>query len=207
MFIACVLIASFLCVFYLLSKNGSRRQKVLEFVWWLPALECAILSCIFNTSEWQYSETTNWAVRGPITRGPGFNLVAYFFAQLILTAAAAYLIARIIKVIYINISGKVHEQPLPSGEKRAKGSIMYPVCYVCNKPKSLMHDYPSKIYGKRICFDCKKELKYDVFFSTQEQVEIWEGKSRFRSADEVIAYLRKKNAEEEERLSKIQDHD
>ena len=88
--------------------------------------------------------------------------------------------------------------PLESGEKRKTGSPMHPVCYCCNQPKSLTKDYPSKICGQRICFDCLKELGFNELFSSDERLAAFEGKEPFHTADDVIAELRRRKEQTEE---------
>lgn len=97
MFIVFAIIGGILCANYLSLEENSFDRKRWEFIWMSPGLIYAVLFCILNPDKWNYHETTSWAIRGDITRGPLFQLLAVIFGNLILISTTSYLLGRIFK--------------------------------------------------------------------------------------------------------------
>ena len=196
-------VAIVFCTLYLVTH---RVEKVngWQIAWIAVCLGWAGAACGMNTGEWNYSETTQWMIRGPITRGPGFHLVAYFAAQAAILLVLSYLAGRILNAILRTFIARGRRTPLPNGEKRKPDLPFCPTCYCCNERKSFWHDYPSKICGERICFDCLKALNFDSL-STELHLAAFGGLPPFNTADDVIAMLKRRqgDGEFEERRRKV----
>ena len=189
----CLAIATALCTVYLVTRKNEKSNPW-QIGWIAVCVIWGIISCAMDPSQWNYSETTNWAIRGPITRGPATQLFTYFLAEVAILLVLSYLIGRILNAVVRNIIAKGQRSALPNGEKRLPDLPFRPTCYCCNQRKSFWTGYPSRICGQRICFDCLKELNWDGM-SIDFRTAAREGKPPFKTADDVIAELRRrKNA-------------
>ncbi len=186
-------VATVFCTIYLVVRKDE-KTNAWQIAWIAVCVVWGIVSSAMDPSQWNYSETTNWAIRGPITRGPGTQLFTYFLAQVLLLLALSYLAGRILNAVVRSILATGQRSDLPNGEKRRPSLPFRPTCYCCNQRKSFWTGYPSKICGQRICFDCLKALDWDSL-STQLHLAAFEGKPPFRTADDVIDYLKKRQAD------------
>ena len=189
------LIATILCTLYLVTKQDE-KYNIWQILWIVVCGVGAVFSANANKSEWNKTTVTHWVIQGPIESGPFRNMVFYIIASMLLFMIVSYLLSRILNSIIRSIRASSERQPLESGEERKKGTPLHPVCYCCNQPKSIMHDYPSKICGQRICFDCLKELGFKELFNTEEALAAYEGKAPFHTADDVINELRRRKGAE-----------
>ena len=191
------IIATALCTLYLVTKKDE-KDNVWQILWIVVCAAGAVFSATVNESEWNKTTVTHWVIQGRVESGPIRNLVFFIVAQALLFMVVSYFLSRLLNAIIRSFRARSERQPLESGEKRKTGSPMHPVCYCCNQPKSLTKDYPSKICGQRICFDCLKELGFNELFSSDERLAAFEGKEPFYTADDVIAELRRRKEQTEE---------
>lgn len=186
------LIATALCTVYLVTRKDE-KTNIWQIGWIAVCAIWGIVSCAVDPSQWNYSETTYWAIRGPITRGPGTQLFTYFLAQVAILLVLSYLAGRILNAVVRSIIASRQRSALPNGEKRLPSLPFRPTCYCCNQRKSFWTAYPSKICGQRICFDCLKELNWDGM-DTKFHLDAREGRPPFYTADDVIAELRRRQS-------------
>ena len=182
--------ATILCTLFLVSRRG-KSTNGWQIAWLVVCALGGAVASSMNSSEWNYTKTTQWMIRGPITTGPGEHLFTYFLAQVMLLLIVSYLLGRILNSIVRSIIARGQRSPLPNGEKRKTSLPFKPVCYCCNERKSFWSDYPSKICGQRICFDCLKALNFDSLGSELKSAA-FEGLPPFNTADDVINECKKR---------------
>ena len=192
-----IAIATVFCTLFLVTRRGEKANA-----WTIPWVAVCVIGGIIATggsrSEWDKTTVEHWAVQGIVISGPEKNMVFYLIAQIALYLIASYLLSRILNAVIRVIRAKTDRTPREDGQKRRVGTPLHPVCYCCNQPKSAMKDYPSRICGERICFDCLKKLRFKELFDTQLQLAAYGGKDPFRTADDVLNELRRRGGEKPE---------
>lgn len=189
------IIAVILCTLYLATRK-EEKYNIWQILWVIVSFFGGIVSAVANKNDWNKTTVTHWVVQGPVVSSPERNLVFYILAWAMLCMVITYVLSRGLNAVIGSVQAKSERdsKPLVHGEKRRKGTLLNPVCYCCNKPKSIWNGYPSKICGQRICFDCLKELEFDSLFNTDEHLAAYAGKAPFLTADDVIAELRRRKA-------------
>lgn len=186
-----IAIATAFCTVWLVTRKDEKGFIPLQVAWILTAVIHGIIDCTVNPENWDKTTVTHWAVQGKVVSNPERNLIFYAIASVAVILIISYIAARILNAMIRSVLAPFFRSSLPGGEKRKVGLPFRPVCYCCNERKSFFNDFPSRICGQRICFDCLKALDFDSL-PTSKKLAAYGHKAPYTSADDVIAELKQR---------------